>query len=337
MEEWWWLWRVSLTTVVVLVFMTPEAPAHPGQRKKILAEKVRQLMDWTQKNRVIRMNDAMFNRFVLEKPRNYSVFVLFTTLQKFRLCVTCKLALQEFQILADSWQFSSAFSNKVFFAMVDFDENPEVSEMLQVMSVPNVLHFSAKSEFKADDIYNFKERVIIAQQMFTWVAERTERWMVNVRTRKPIHYYYSFKLGISLALIGGLVYVLKWNRKFIFNKNLWAVLALCFVILMSSGQMWTHIRGAPFAQSNTHTGQTHYIHEVHYFQFVAEVYIISLFHVCITLGMLLLDTAATSPMNVINRKIMSMTCLCLVVIFFSWLLSLFRFKEPNYSFHILVD
>eukprot|EP00069_Balaena_mysticetus_P017588 bmy_10786T0 len=181
--------------VVVLVFMTPEAPAHTGQRKKILAEKVRQLMDWTQKIRVIRMNDAMFNHFVLEKPRNYSVIVLFTTLQKFRLCVTCKLALQEFQILADSWQFSSAFSNEVFFAMVDFDESPEVSEMLQVMSVPNVLHFSAKSEFKADDIYNFKERVIIAQQMFTWVAERTERRMVNVRTRKPINYYYSFKLG----------------------------------------------------------------------------------------------------------------------------------------------
>lgn len=321
--------------VVVLVFMTPEAPAHPGQRKKTLAEKVGQLMDWTQKNRVIRMNDAMFNRFVLEKPRNYSVIVMFTTLQKFRLCVTCKLALQEFQILADSWQFSSAFSNKVFFAMVDFDESPEVSEMLQVMSVPNVLHFSAKSKFTADDIYNFKERGIIAQQMFTWVAERNERRMVNVRTRKPINYYYSFKLGISLAFIGGLVYVLKWNRKFSFNKNLWAVLAVfCdFDVIWSNVDSYTR---SPVC-SKQYTGQTHYIHEVHYFQFVAEMYIISLFHVCITLEILLLDTAATSPMIIINRKIMSMTCLCLVVIFFSWLLSLFRFKEHNYPFHILVD
>lgn len=47
------LWRISLVVVVAVVFMTPEVPAHPGQGKKILAEKVRQLMDWTKKIRVI--------------------------------------------------------------------------------------------------------------------------------------------------------------------------------------------------------------------------------------------------------------------------------------------
>ena len=63
MAEWWWLWHVSLTMMVALVFMTHEVPAHPGQRKKVLAEKVRQLMEWTKKNGVLRMSDAMFYHF----------------------------------------------------------------------------------------------------------------------------------------------------------------------------------------------------------------------------------------------------------------------------------
>ena len=336
MGEWWWLWRVSLT-VVALMLMTPEASAHPDQGKKVLEEKVRELMDWTERERVMRMNTTTFNHFVLEKPRNYSVIAMFTALQKFRSCEPCTLAVEEFQILAGSWQFSSEFSNKVFFAMLDFDESPEVFETLQVKGGPVVLHLPAKSKFTADDIYNFQVRDISVHHMFTWVDERTGRWMVNFRTRQPIHCHYLFKLGISLTLIGGLVYVLKWNRTFIFSKNFWAVLALCFVILMLSGGVWIHIRGAPFAESKTHTGQTHYIHDMYIFQYVAEMYIISLFYMCISLGMVLLSTAATSRMNIVRRKIMSVTGMCLVVIFFSWLLSLFRLKDRFYPYRILMN
>ncbi|KAM7245777.1 hypothetical protein CapIbe_002075 [Capra ibex] len=336
MEEWWWLWHASLT-VVALMFMTPEASAHPDQGQKALEEKVRQLMDWTKRDRVMRMNTATFNHFVLEKPRNYSVIAMFTALQRFRSCAPCRLAVEEFQILAGSWQFSSAFSNKVFFAMLDFDESPEVFKTLQVKGGPVVLHLPAKSKFTAADIYNFQVRDISAQHMFAWADDRTGRWMGNFTTRQPIHFHYPFKLGISLALIGGLVYVLKWKRTFIFSKNFWAVLALCFVILMSSGRMWIHIRGAPFAESKTHTGQTHYIQDTYFFQYVAEMYIISLFYMCITLGMVLLNTAATSRMNMIRRKIMSVTGMCLVVFFFSWLLSFVRIKYHVYPFRILMN
>ncbi|KAB0387145.1 hypothetical protein FD755_002101 [Muntiacus reevesi] len=280
MGEWWWLWRVSLTVVAF--------------------------------DRVMRMNTTTFNHFVLEKPRNYSVIAMFTALQRFRSCEPCKLAVEEFQILAGSWRFSSEGG-------------------------PVVLHLPAKSKFTADDIYNFQVRDISVHHIFTWVDERTGRWMVNFRTRQPIHCHYPFKLGISLTLIGGLVYVLKWNRTFIFSKNFWAVLALCFVILMLSGGMWIHIRGAPFAESRTHTGQTHYIHDMYIFQYVAEMSIISLFYMCLTVGMVLLNTAATSRTNIVRRKIMSVTAVCLVVIFFSWLLSLFRLKDRFYPYRILMN
>ena len=38
----------------------------------------------------------------------------------------------EFQIVAQSYRYSSAFSNKVFFAMVDFDEGSEVFQYVRI-------------------------------------------------------------------------------------------------------------------------------------------------------------------------------------------------------------
>lgn len=37
---------------------------------------------------------------------------------------------EEYQILANSWRYSSAFTNKIFFAMVDFDEGADVFQMV---------------------------------------------------------------------------------------------------------------------------------------------------------------------------------------------------------------
>lgn len=38
---------------------------------------------------------------------------------------------EEFQVLANSWRYSSAFTNKVFFGSVDFDEGSDVFQMVR--------------------------------------------------------------------------------------------------------------------------------------------------------------------------------------------------------------
>ena len=40
--------------------------------------------------------------------------------------VLCREADSEFTILANSWRYSQQYSSRVFFAMVDFDEGPDV-------------------------------------------------------------------------------------------------------------------------------------------------------------------------------------------------------------------
>ncbi|XP_017669827.1 PREDICTED: magnesium transporter protein 1 [Lepidothrix coronata] len=205
---------VPVLAMAALLLLGCRGPGAAGQRRKemVLSEKVNQLMEWASKRSVIRMNGDKFRRLVKAPPRNYSVIVMFTALQPHRQCVVCKQADEEYQILANSWRYSSAFTNKIFFAMVDFDEGSDVFQMLQ-----NYIHGSSQA------------------------------------------------------------------------------------------------------------------------QFVAETHIVLLFNGGVTLGMVLLHEAATSDMDVGKRKIMCIAGIGLVVLFFSWLLSVFRSKYHGYPYSFLMS
>lgn len=61
--------------------------------QNLLSEKVEQMMEWSSRRSVIRMNGDKFRRFVKAPPRNYSVIVMFTALQPQRQCSVCRYAL----------------------------------------------------------------------------------------------------------------------------------------------------------------------------------------------------------------------------------------------------
>uniref|UniRef100_G1QKW7 Magnesium transporter 1 n=1 Tax=Nomascus leucogenys TaxID=61853 RepID=G1QKW7_NOMLE len=291
----WWFWCVSVTMAVALLIVC-DVPSASAQRKKemVLSEKVSQLMEWTNKRPVIRMNGDKFRRLVKAPPRNYSVIVMFTALQLHRQCVVC----------------------------------------LNMNSAPTFINFPAKGKPKRGDTYELQVRGFSAEQIARWIADRTD---VNIRVIRPPNYAGPLMLGLLLAVIGGLVYLRRSNMEFLFNKTGWAFAALCFVLAMTSGQMWNHIRGPPYAHKNPHTGHVNYIHGSSQAQFVAETHIVLLFNGGVTLGMVLLCEAATSDMDIGKRKIMCVAGIGLVVLFFSWMLSIFRSKYHGYPYSFLMS
>lgn len=42
---------------------------------------------------------------------------------------------EEYQILANSWRYSSAFCNKLFFGMVDYDEGTDVFQQVKTLYI----------------------------------------------------------------------------------------------------------------------------------------------------------------------------------------------------------
>ena len=117
---------------------------------------------------------------------------------------------------------------------------------------------------------------------------------IQVRIFRPPNYMGAVIMGLLVVLIGGLLYVRRKNLEFLYNKTYWAIGALvctslfcycvvavyslhktrlqcvlniyvvfvfvfwslqCVVFAMTSGQMWNHIRGPPYAHKNPQTGQ----------------------------------------------------------------------------------
>uniref|UniRef100_A0A8C4XW57 Tumor suppressor candidate 3 n=1 Tax=Gopherus evgoodei TaxID=1825980 RepID=A0A8C4XW57_9SAUR len=247
----------------------------------LLAEKVEQLMEWSSRRSVIRMNGDKFRRFVKAPPRNYSVIVMFTALQPQR---QCSVSNEEYQVLANSWRYSSAFSNKLFFTIVDYDEGAD----LNMNSAPTFMHFPLK-------------------------ADRTD---VHIRVFRPPNYSGTIALALLVSLVGGLLYLRRNNLEFIYNKTGWAMAALCVVFAMTSGQMWNHIRGPPYAHKNPQNGQVSYIHGSSQAQFVAESHIILLLNAAITMGMVLLNEAATSKGDVGKRRSKLFSRICRISEFY---------------------
>ncbi|XP_025085267.1 tumor suppressor candidate 3-like isoform X2 [Pomacea canaliculata] len=297
-----------------------------------LSDKVQQLTEWNNKKSIIRLNGDKFRQYVKMPPRNYSVIVMLTALQAQRQCSVCKQANEEYQILANSWRYSQQYSNRLFFAMVDYDEGPDVFQSMKINTAPVFMHFPAKGKPKKSDTMDIHRVGFSAEQIARWVAERTD---IQIRVFRPPNYSGTLALALLFSLIGGLLYLKRNNLEFLYNKTSWGIFALAVIFAMTSGQMWNHIRGPPLMHRNPNTGQMHYIHGSSQGQFIMETYIIMLLNLAVVVGFILLNEASSLKGDPGKRRIMALVGLGCVAVFFSFLLSVFRSKYQGYPYSFL--
>jgi oligosaccharyltransferase complex subunit gamma len=191
----------------------------------------------------MRFNGNKFKDFVKSSPRNYSMIVMFTALAQSRQCVICRHAHDEFTIVANSYRYSPLYSNKLFFAMVDFDEGSDVFQMLRLNTAPVFMHFPAKGKAKSSDTMDIQRVGISAEVIGKWIQERTD---MQIRVFRPPNYSGTIAMLMLLSFVGGFLYLRRNNLEFLYNKQLWGTLAVLFCFAMISGQMWNHIRSPPF-------------------------------------------------------------------------------------------
>ncbi|XP_028397695.1 tumor suppressor candidate 3-like [Dendronephthya gigantea] len=307
-------------------------------KKKVTKEaqlevKVKQLMDWSSRRPVIRMNGDKYRQYVKGIPRNYSIILMLTALAPQRQCAVCREANAEYQILANSWHYSPGYSNQLFFAMVDFDEGSDVFQALKLNSAPVFMHIPAKGKTKRGDNYDIQRMGFSADNLGRWVAERTD---IHIRILRPPNYMGALALGALVIIIGGLLYVKRKSLEFLYNKTYWAIGALTIVFCMLSGQMWNHIRGPAYAHRNPENGQVNYIHGSSQYQFIAETHIILGLYAAYTVGLILLNEKAIEASDANKKKIFTIAGLACVVLFFSLLLSIFRSKYHGYPYSFLI-
>ncbi|CAD7000341.1 unnamed protein product [Ceratitis capitata] len=216
-----------------------------------LSEKVRNLHDMNMKKALLRFNGQKFREYVKSAPRNYSMVVMLTALAPSRQCQICRHAHDEFTIVANSYRYSPTYSNKLFFAMVDFDEGSDVFQALRINTAPVFLHFPAKGKPKGPDTMDIHRVGFAAEAIAKFVHERTD---VQIRIFRPPNYSGTVAMLTLVALVGGFLYIRRNNLEFLYNKQIWGAVALFFCFAMISGQMWNHIRGPPLVHKNKNGG-----------------------------------------------------------------------------------
>merc|ERR1711881_243151 len=315
----------------LVVFLTIVNGQSTKKEKEKLSEKVQTLVDSSAKRPVLRYNGNKFREYVTKTPRNYSMIVMFTALSAQRQCAICKQASDEYHMVANSYRYSSQYSNRMFFAMVDFDEGPDVFQAMKLNSAPVFMHFPAKGKPKKQDSMDLQRVGFGADAIAKWVQERTE---MHIRVFRPPNYTGTVALVMLFALVAGLLYLRRNNLEFLQNKTAWGTLALFFVFAMISGQMWNHIRGPPLVQK-TQSGVA-YIHGSSQGQFVLETYFVSMLYGLIVFGMILLTEAAQGKGDVGKRRLLAIIGLVLLAFFFSLILSIFRSKAGGYPYSFLL-
>ncbi len=348
---------LACAAVVAAVSVVAVTAAKKSDSGDALADKVSQLMDLSAKRSIIKLNGNKFRDYVRNAPRNYSVIVMFTALSAQRQCSICKQASDEYTLVANSYRYSQYYSDKLFFAMVDFDEGPDVFQIMKLNSAPVFMHFPAKGKPKKMDTMDIQRVGFGAEAVAKWIGERTD---IHIRVFRPPNYTGTIALLMLFALVsfdkslysiihlliilnsqvGGLLYLRRNNLEFLYNKTAWGMIALFFVFAMTSGQMWNHIRGPPFIHK-TQNGNVAYIHGSSQGQFVIETYLVMLLYGAIVLGMILLTEAASHEQGAgknetSKRRLFAIVGLGLLAFFFSLILSIFRSKAGGYPYSFLL-
>ncbi|CAG2239849.1 OST3 [Mytilus edulis] len=276
------------------------------------------MTEWNNKKSVIKFNGDKFKQYVRTAPRNYSVIVMLTALQPKRQCSVCKQANEEYVILANSWRYSQQYSNKLFFAMVDYDDGADV--------------FSQKGKTKKGDTLDINRVGFSAEAIAKWVQERTD---VQIRIFRPPNYSGTLALALLFCLDWWIAIFEEKQFRIYLQQNILGIGALVIIFAMTSGQMWNHIRGPPVMHKNPQTGQINYIHGSSQGQFVAETYIVFLLNAAVVGGFIMLNEANNIKGDSGKRRIIALVGLGLVAFFFSLLLSVFRSKYQGYPYSFL--
>ncbi|PAV81822.1 hypothetical protein WR25_00343 isoform A [Diploscapter pachys] len=285
--------------------------------------------------------------FVRQQPRNYSIFVMFTALTPGVNCPICRPAYEEFQIVANSHRYSNPDHKGVYFALVDYEDAPQVFQQMNLNTAPVVYHFSAKlSGKKKPDQMDFQRHGYDADAIGRFIADMTE---VQIRVLRPPNYAAPVVIGLLVCLVLGFLYMKRNNLEFLYNKTSWGIICLIITFVFLSGQMWNHIRGPPFIMTNPQTRESTFIHGSTQFQLVAETYIVMGVYAVITFGFILLNDAAAIDVSsltggkkkqpntiaAMSPSAMAALGLGLVFVFFSLLLSIFRAKYRGYPYSLL--
>ncbi|OAR02580.1 hypothetical protein LLEC1_00333 [Akanthomyces lecanii] len=271
--------------------------------------------------------------------RDYSVAVLLTALDARFGCQLCREFQPEWDLLAKSWlKGDKVGDSRLLFGTLDFEKGKEVFASLGLQTAPVVMlfpptegpHAAASPEPVR---YDFTTGAAGAENIHAWLS----RHMAGRPTppvKRPINYIrwatgITILLGAGTALATASPYILPIVQ----NRNIWASISLVSVLLFTSGHMFNHIRKVPYIAGDGRGGISYFAGGFQN-QFGLETQIIAAIYGLLSFCTITLAVKVPRMTDAKTQQITVFIWGAVLFLMYSFLLSVFRFKNAGYPFSL---
>ncbi|KAJ6782652.1 hypothetical protein PWT90_00205 [Aphanocladium album] len=306
--------------------------------KKTTEERFNEFHKLSKSSPSLTLKDSSY-KSLTTTPRDYTVAVLLTALDARFGCQLCREFQPEWDLLAKSWfKGDKAGESRLLFGTLDFEKGKDVFASLGLQTAPVVMLFPpTEGPYAASSPepvrYDFTTGAAAAENIHAWVS----RHMAGRPTppvKRPINYMrwatgITAVLGIVTALATASPYILPILQ----NRNVWASISLVSVLLFTSGHMFNHIRKVPYIAGDGKGGIL-YFDRGFQSQFGLETQIIAAIYGLLAFCTI---TLAIKVPRMTDAKTQQATVLiwgAVLFLMYSFLLSVFRFKNSGYPFSL---
>ncbi|KAI2625730.1 hypothetical protein GGR54DRAFT_592753 [Hypoxylon sp. NC1633] len=271
-------------------------------------------------------------------PRDYSAAVLLTALEPRFGCQLCTDFQPEWDVLARSWaKGDRKGDSRLIFGTLDFANGRDTFISLGLQSAPVLLFFPPTTGPHATASveairYDFSG-LQTAENVHEWLARHLPN-RPHPPVSRPVNYL-GWIVGIvtSLGVAGVLFKAWPYILPVIQNRNVWAGLSLIGILLFTSGHMFNQIRKVPYVAGDGHGGISYFAGGFQS-QYGLETQIVAFMYGVLSFATISLAVKVPRIQDSKMQQLSVVVWGAVMVIMYSFLLSVFRVKNGGYPFKL---
>ncbi|KAI1437793.1 OST3/OST6 family protein [Xylaria sp. CBS 124048] len=325
-------WLPALLSLIALPLGSLGAKSSPS------ADKFDDFLAQSLSSTPLQLADGSYKKLT-SAPRDYSVAVLLTALDAKYGCQLCGMFQPEWDILSRSWiQGDKKGESRIIFGTLDFTDGRDTFMALGLQTAPVLLLFQPTTGPHAvasvDPVrYDFTAGSLTAESARDWIARYLPD-RPHPRVSRPVDYVRWIVSIVSLlGVLGVILKLWPYMLPIIHNRNVWAGVSLIGILLFTSGHMFNQIRKVPYVAGDGRGGLSYFAPGFQS-QYGLETQIIAFIYGILAFATISIALKAPRTKDPNMQQIMVIIWGIIMVVMYSYLLSVFRGKNGGYPFKL---
>jgi len=276
------------------------------------ADKLQSLTKLFHKNNLIDFSLSDLGKYIEKGPRDYHIFIFFTSETQAFPCATCSVMKPEIE-LALKWYKNyikkTGQEPKIFFGIIELAKRKDVFEKYQqkIRQLPLFAYFgpnnanNIKFDINLDhDVFNVQVEEINAIGISEFVMSKSK---IKYDMDRPLDYNLLLLVGLGIIMVAVIVYRLPKVLQSAKEPRLWFVLILLVMFFSYSGMVFNFNNRPPFM----HVDQNKVVHWFYpslRHQFVLEGFIMGALTLTGSIFFVLLGILVPKVQSSRNRRLL---------------------------------